>query len=415
MKTHNPKARLIPLLLVSLLTMHSAFSQAPNKINSNTDAYKPERTGMPLYFGKTITIVKLDPLAGIPIGDIPFDRNFYIRMYYEGAAPTRVYLVEGSLDPGDVNQIQLGFAEINKDLYPDDTFLKGSFKAIDILIPPLKPNAKVILVTSTSFLDTPQGALLLNDYLKLFEAIHEGDKQKIDDAFLITDDKRKALNDLSRPILADWVTYYQDNLKKLYDNNNSSKVQETITRVPFIIEEVIEGGKKAKKRKMLFNFINASNAIQQQVIGLTTSAPLNLVADAGVVVAGMQKDFTVVVPYVGLTYSVRALDPDIPFKLLTGRVKCYERLSINAGLTLSSFAKSPYRADLFGGRNVLVGLGYKFSHAVSLNSGIAFYQQLDPNPLTDEQSVGVAPYAGISINLKLEAILGQVGKIFQIK
>ena len=51
----------------------SSYSQTTIPIYSNL------KVG---YYGPNRTLVKLDPISRIPLGNVPFDRNFIVRAYF---------------------------------------------------------------------------------------------------------------------------------------------------------------------------------------------------------------------------------------------------------------------------------------------------------------------------------------------
>jgi hypothetical protein len=147
---------------------------------------------------------------------------------------------------------------------------------------------------------------------------------------------------------------------------------------------------------------------------VATSAGLRIIADGGLIFTGFQTGFNTVTPYVGINIAMRPMDSDIPFQeLIKNRnIRWYQRFTANLGLTLSSIAKQNYRTNLFGNDNVMIGLGYKLSHVFNVNFGGLIYQNVDPNPLLDKKTIGVAPYVGISLNLKIKDALGDIAKVF---
>lgn len=62
----------------------------------------------------------------------------------------------------------------------------------------------------------------------------------------------------------------------------------------------------------------------------------------------------------------------------------------------------------------MLGLGYRFSHVVNIIGGTVLYNTTDPNPLIEKKLLGARPYIGISLNLKIQAALGEIAKLFSI-
>jgi hypothetical protein len=53
----------------------------------------------------------------------------------------------------------------------------------------------------------------------------------------------------------------------------------------------------------------------------------------------------------------------------------------------------------------LAGIGFKLSHVVSLNGGAVIFRKEDPDPFITAREITTAPFAGLSLNLKIQNLL----------
>ena len=77
-----------------------------------------------------------------------------------------------------------------------------------------------------------------------------------------------------------------------------------------------------------------------------------------------------------------------------------QRLSIHTGITLNSIEKENLREDFFSNYSLFFGGGYKlFTQSTRLNLGGILFNKLDP--ISGSSSLGIQPYAGISIDIEI--------------
>ncbi len=360
------------------------------------------------YYGPDKKLIKLDPLTRIPIGDVPFDRYFILRIYY----PDSNFPMELKLQEDGGESIKLSYFIIpnagSKSYDASDANLTIFPNAIDVVVPPLMPNR-----SSGIYRIEPHKRDVLDEYLRVFKGIydhHDADARKNYNAF------RKQKNGL--PAFQALLDYYsQQRLDTILASNNgdlaaSRAAIETRLRTNMYARRFAD--KPNRFDENIYKGVQAEAGITTLQAKVETSAKFALVGDAGVVYAGFQDGFNTASPYVGANWSFRPMDSDLPFAYLrrSKRVKWYERFTINTGLTLSSMAKAEQRANLFGNNNLMLGGGYKFSHVINITGGGLFFLKIDPNPLVDKKKLGVVPYAGISINLKISSALGELAKVF---
>jgi hypothetical protein len=403
------------------LTCGLAFSQAVPTTITTTPKAQEEAPKIPEivknssigHFGPLKVLVKLDPYSRIPEGDIPQDRNFYIRMYFNSGdtPPTKIYVV----DKDHALDYDFPVLVIKKDILiaDEDKNLK-LFDAIDFLMPPLKPNHRysIVLIFPNSDSET-------SNYIKVLYEIYknEANAETFYNSFKFEENSGYTKYTILKKF------YEEKNIKNIFEksktalkgNPTDTKIIENATndiKLVIYTNNFITISPKSTQTV----FLNAKLILPDllaQPYKIESSAPLTLIADAGMIYAGFQKDFSVITPYVGICISLRAYDSDIKFREVKMQgLRTWERLSFHIGLTLNSFAKDNYRDDIYGTNNIMAGLSYRFSNVICLTGGTVFYNNLDPNPLIDKKTLGVAPYIGISINLKIKAAFGEIGKVF---
>lgn len=372
-------------------------------------------------FGMAKTVVKLDPLTRIAIGNIPFDRTFILRIYFDpktGVADEKDDAVSffflKMMHKGHPTYEQLGFYKI-KTVDTDGTKydgtdgnLKAFPSAIDVVVKALEPNRdyKIVYLKNSGNED-------LSQYVKVFELLHEG--KQID--AILSENTYISDHNNDKEIIKGMVlvTYYNQHpeigkILNKYKNGSATAVKEVTA---FIITNNSYKPKDSPKAWLFLREVEASS-INTQQFTVQTSAGLRIIADGGLIFTGFQSGFNTVCPYLGINFAIRPMDSDIPFRQLikNRNIHWYERFTVNLGLTLNSITKQNYRANLFGNDNVMLGLGFKLSHVFNVNFGGLIYNNVDPNPLLDKKTLGVAPYVGVSINLKIKDALGDIAKAF---
>ncbi|MTH15817.1 hypothetical protein [Flavobacterium sp. LC2016-01] len=369
-------------------------------------------------FGPIRNVIKLDPITRLPIGNIPFDRVFILRVYFDPKAEEDFrdidvkgfYLVNENGKTIPLTSYMIN--SVDPAAYDaSDTFLKVYPNAIDVVIPPLDPNSDYKIFYANSAIKFGLS------YIEAFKLFYEGKENEgiaLAQKFKKNNNNDKAIatgNSLKEYYIAHKSAIDQifiDNKDNISERNNKLfSYMETNKSVTMTI-----GGESVTVD--LFTEVKELSKLNTQQFLLKTSSALRIVADGGIIYAGWQKGFNTVTPYFGINISLRPMDTDIPFKTLVkyNRIKFYQRFTANLGITINSIAKDNYRANLFSNNNVMIGLGYKVSHVLNLNFGGLLYNNINPNPLVATKSIGIAPYAGISINLLIKDALGDIAKIF---
>lgn len=378
-------------------------------------------------FGSTRTVVKLDPISRVPIGNVPFDRTFIVRIYFDPQVSqsdltdkaVRYFFLVTQTNAGQVSE-QLGFYLVNSvagapvaktsfDYDNTDNFLKVFPNAIDVVVPALSPNQdfKLIYVKNNS-------QEQLNQFIGVFKFFYNNDFQagiKNENDYRFNHGNNNQLPPGEQ--LRDYYNQHPD-LQKIIAKYSGDVSKATPDLTLYMLTNNTYKNPAGNQAFLFTTSITAANLNTNQY-SLQTNAPLQVIADGGLIFTGFQSGFNTVTPYVGLNIAFRPLDSDIPFKLLVKNrhLKLWQRLTANVGVTVTSITKTGYRTNLFGNNNVIAGLGFKFSHVINMSFGAMIYNNVNPNPLLDKKTIGVAPYIGLSVNLKIKDALGEIAKVFQ--
>ena len=379
--------------------------------------------GIEIGFGSIRNVIKLDPLTRLPIGNIFFDRTFILRVYFDPKAGQDFkdedvkgfYLVykNGKTIPLDYYLINSVNA-VNYD--GSDNFLKVFPNAIDVVVPALDPNRdyKVFYTNSALRFNLP--------YIDVFQLFYEGKEKEgiqLGQDFKIANNNDPGI--VTGVALNEYYKANKSNMDKIFDDNKNDLQKRNNELIDYLSNHksatvsAVEGGITQQINVAdLFGEVRELAKLNTQQFLLKTSSALRVVADAGVIYTGWQKDFNSATAYFGINISLRPMDVDIPFRTLikNKRIKFYQRFTANLGVTINSIAKDNYRANLFSNNNVMIGIGYKVSHVINLNFGGLLYNNIDPNPLIAEKTLGIAPYVGISFNLLIKDALGDIAKVF---
>jgi hypothetical protein len=399
-----------------------------------TGTLEPANIG---FFGAEKKTVSLDPFSLIPESEFPFDRYFYIRRYYKAAdQPVKfVFISEpiyfrrkyiknlsDGLDPtGSVPALKFGYVKSDvADKYPEPSFTK----AIDILVPPLQPRGIYDLVFKYPM--TYERRVQLTD---AFIAYYNGDKggaKKIIDA--INKEKKDKL-DSGRIRFEDFELYFTQyalallpKASLLPDNTFEPEARNAL------IASLDNGGELLKVkdpdlgeiRKLLFLDVETLTNQGTEAFKVETRAGAKLQPDFGAVFYGLggngsigvNDQFWGVNPYVGVAFMVRSFDADIPIRFVKRRISPLQRLSVHAGVTLISLVKDNYRENLLGKNNLMLGLGYRLTSVLKIQGGVILYKKrTDANPLYTNTVTAPIGYFGLSLDLRIRNILGDIGKV----
>jgi hypothetical protein len=397
-----------------------------------------------LYFGAEKVVVVLNPLTDVPERELPFDRNFFIRKFLpksdsnsvvsatllEVKNPTTYDTDARSIFiPVNLNNIK-ALTGIKLDVKPAVDKIELNANGFDLFVTkPLKPNRQydiIVVATPTNLqanqlveafyeMHFRQGGVYKDRVIKLIDAINLRKRQQLD----------------ATPIeQIEFVLYYHQHLKsrlppvRAVAGVDTLKLRKELVKLlqkPKVVVECL----LTPPRVICFSreaFEQTFVLYNSSTIGfkLDTRAKSILQPDFGAIAyglggdgwVGLNKDFMGVVPYVGLNLLFRPFDPDVRLRQLPkNHVHCYDRLSIHAGLTLTSLAKDKYRANLISNFNLMLGGGYRISSSFKLVTGVILYRRLNENPLFTDSSVNAVGYAGLSIDIRIRDTIGDIGKL----
>jgi len=387
------------------------------------------------YFGPEKVIVKLDPLTNIPERELPFDRNFFIRVYLqeEFKPATAATLVE-VIDKNEYNiryrnaWVRSGTTSSGAPVY---SAIKTSvavsagkqdyegLTGYDIfVVEPLQPNRtydihlahnmskaqRTACVEALLIMHNNKGSIT-PDVRTIINSINT-EKNNSGDLKLIDD---RELN-----------LYYDQIVKgQLQSLPAANMAQYRLALIESLNQPIIDPVSGTKDVFYKLKVISATG-ISTVAYKLETRARSQIQPDFGLVFyglggsgsVGINDKFYGVTPYVGVNYLFRQFDGDIKLSQLPkGHIDFKDLLSINAGLTMISLAKEGQRENLFKTFNPMMGLGIRLSSAVKFNTGVIAYKKVDENPLVGKTKPKLIGYTGISIDLRIRDVLGDIGKL----
>ena len=121
------------------------------------------------------------------------------------------------------------------------------------------------------------------------------------------------------------------------------------------------------------------------------------------------QDFT---PYLGFEVGFRAMDKNIPLRLI--RYKSFwHHLSFMSGVTLRSLKIENQRDDFFGSSSLITGLGYRLNNYLRLTGGTVWFKATDPSKLSNNKPIRISPFVGLSIDLDVQELFGGISKLFK--
>ncbi len=122
-------------------------------------------------------------------------------------------------------------------------------------------------------------------------------------------------------------------------------------------------------------------------------------------------DISKVVPYIGTNVYFRPVNKNAP---LSERSSFGRRFSFTLGLTVKSIAdQNPAtRSDLFDNNSLLVGVGYRLTDSGRLGLGALVFEESDPNPLLQDESLTFSPYLSLSFDWDVLSFFRGFGTIF---
>ncbi len=126
--------------------------------------------------------------------------------------------------------------------------------------------------------------------------------------------------------------------------------------------------------------------------------------------------FDKAVPFIGVRFNLRPIDPDIPSKSILYKNFWY-RSSINISYTPISVSDNSTRFDLYGSNNLLLGYGYRLNNAFNLSTGVLIFRRKDPDlsPFENGKKAAFMPYVALTVDFDIITALKSIANAFGIK
>jgi len=284
---------------------------------------------------------------------------------------------------------------------------------LNIFIPPLAPNK----FYDISLLRRPSDAEA-EMYLELFQIYFDaGDV--INESFT---HKLREINEVKKPfshVIMDGpnegeleveplINLYNSKLKAHYTalaRTHNDMAAGNLLKAR--IRDVIRSVKPAAAGEEDFLIFGQSLRLSTTSMNFDTRSKFAITPDFGYVYYGYQNDFQGLAPYLGAQIEFRYYDKDIPFRLIQHKTWLHY-LSFTTGITLTSLEKEGKREDFFSNKSMIAGLGFRLSNAIRLTGGGIMYYRQDPNPAIDHRKLSITPFFGVSIDLRLKSIMGDL-------
>jgi hypothetical protein len=146
------------------------------------------------------------------------------------------------------------------------------------------------------------------------------------------------------------------------------------------------------------------------VADFVTRSNLYISADLGLAVI---PDIGQMLPYLGTNIYLRPINK--AYHLSFTKLDFNKRFSFLIGLSVTTLAKSGYRADLLGTNfNLLTGAGVRIADFVKINSGVIWYGQVNPNPLSTKKSIVSSWFISLSFDINVKTVFNNLFTSTQI-
>lgn len=117
------------------------------------------------------------------------------------------------------------------------------------------------------------------------------------------------------------------------------------------------------------------------------------------------------VVYFGANIYTRPINTDVSLASLKseGMLSWRHRFSFTLGATIGGIDKPGQREGIVGTSAIVAGVGWRLTDVVRLSGGVLIFKQHDPNPLvTNDTSLTVSPYVGLSFDVDIAKKLGKI-------
>jgi hypothetical protein len=351
---------------------------------------------------QNLRTIEVDPITDMAKESLPFDQGFVLKKIYNepiAVFGVAIYQLKHKELKNYFDSAQMTEPNLKYKIVQNETKYE-----LFIFVEPLNPQKfyDFLIIQKISKKD-----MLINKYINFFDSINTNNMDGASEILKnINEIKKKEfdpfehLDSTFREIdTARLKTYYKVYLKKIYEQKISDSL-----RQEKIIEQIINSDKFLKGK-----WISSTS----EIFSFETRVKYRVYPDFGYVYYGFKDNFYGVTPYLGFQMELRYLDKNIPFRLIQNR-KIWHRLSFNSGITLASLKKDGKREDLFSGKSLLLGMGFRFSNAIRLTGGIILFNREDTNPLIDDKKLAITPFVGISIDLSLKQMFTDFSSLIPI-
>lgn len=374
-------------------------------IGANEKSFAQNSNKSP-FFGQKKIIILLDQ-NNIPETDIPFDRWFYLKKDVSNTDSTTRIIATLTLDEKpDKLKTNINSEDGKKFLY--------------ILVPNLEPHKTYKLeINGYKTFDNKK----LNNFLQIFKDLCKNDTTSAKMKLQMINSTLPSMSYIGYGEILLFHTQIikagTNNCKCLTEESDiSSQCQKDLAEL--LVTKTISYKLKADGKEVRILLFRTPTHYTN--IGLTTIIPesfsfdtrtsLTIFPNFGYVYYGFKNNFNGATPFWGLTFNFRYIDRDIPLKRVFRRFDS-RRIGLTLGITTASIAKEPFRNDFLTNKTSLLGgLEYRITHAVKFSAGYILYWKQNANPLLIDQKLGYQPFIGISLDLKLEQTLSDIGNIF---
>lgn len=283
---------------------------------------------------------------------------------------------------------------------------------LNIFLPPLDPNRfyDISLLRRPTYAEAEL-------YFELFQIYF--DAGEVNELF---NEKLREINEIKKPFQhivdegqaegqLDWeplINIYNTQLKEHYaklaaggrDEKSTNAIKSTIT-------EIIRSFKPTASGAPDLLIFGQSLRLSTTSLNFDTRTSFSITPDFGYVYYGYRGGFQGLAPYLGAQIEFRYYDKDIPFRLIQNKTWLHY-LSFTTGITLTSVGKEGERDDFFSKKSLLTGLGFRLSNAIRITAGGIWYYKEGANRAVEDKKLSVTPFMGISIDLRLKSIMGDL-------
>ncbi|MCF8275539.1 MAG: hypothetical protein K9J17_02300 [Flavobacteriales bacterium] len=220
--------------------------------------------------------------------------------------------------------------------------------------------------------------------------------------------RAKLLNDITNYKLKNTYALVNHRLKVLHDSKDTSdkekrKIKQRLKNIETIESRLV--GTREYFTKPMNKFIATSiQGTSEGATTVNTKGKFNVRPDFGVAYARNVLNgsgaFNSVVPFFGLRFNLRPLDPNLAFRHIQFKT-FWHRSSVNVSYSPITISDGKTRFDIYKNMNFLVGYGFRFSNVVNLSVGAMFYRRDNPEPFNSNKQLTAMPYVGLSIDFDL--------------